>query len=127
MLMTPPFITPFILKGSSQQQLLDARRVALEQLTSDLSRISNWGRENMVIFNASKIQFLYLSTRHNLPHNYNIFFENTQLKPSTVLNILGVYFSRDLSWKYHITSLSKQASKRLGVLRHLRGFYQLFR
>src|ERR1044072_1621450 len=26
----------------SQQQLIDSRRMALEQLTSDLSRISNW-------------------------------------------------------------------------------------
>src|ERR1044072_3127835 len=107
----------------SQHQMIDSRRMALEQLTSDLSRISNWGRENMVVFNASKTQFLHLSTRHNLPHNYDIFFENTQLKPSSVLNILGVSFSRDLSWKDHITSLSKQASKRLGVLRRLQHFF----
>src|SRR6201990_2271818 len=53
----------------TQQQLIDSKRIALEQLTSDLSRISNWGRENMVVFNASKTQFLHLSTRHNLPHN----------------------------------------------------------
>src|ERR1700755_3649759 len=75
----------------------------------------------MVVFNASKTQFLHLFTRHNLPYNY-IFFENTQLKPSSVVNILGVSFSCDLSWKDHIISLSKQASKRLGVLRRLRGF-----
>src|ERR1044072_3389963 len=77
----------------------------------------------MVVFNASKTQFLHLSTRHNLPHNYDIFFENTQLKPSSVLNILGVSFSRDLSRKDHITSLSKQVSKRLSVLRRLRSFF----
>jgi hypothetical protein len=107
----------------TQSQLAHARTVALEQLTSDLSRISNWGRENMVVFNASKTQFLHLSTRQNLPHNYNIFFENTQLKPSPLLNILGVSFSRDLSWKDHIISLSKSASKRLGVLRRLQNFF----
>src|ERR1044072_502624 len=103
--------------------------MALEQLTSDLSRISNWGRENMVVFNASKTQFLHLSTRHNFPHNYDIFFENTRLKPSSVLNILGDSFSRDLSWKDYIISLSKQASKSLGVPRHLQHFFtppQLF-
>src|SRR6201990_3183552 len=110
-------------KRPTQQQLMDSRRMALEQLTSYLSRISNWGRENMVVFNASKPQFLHLSTRHNLPHNYDIFFENTQLKPTYVLNILDVSFSRDLSWKHHITSLSKQAPKRLGVLRRLRSFF----
>src|ERR1044072_1084796 len=106
----------------SQQQLIDSRRIALEQLTSDLSRISNWGRENMVVFNVSKTQLLHLSSRHNLPHNYDI-FENTRLKPSSVLNILGVSFSRDLSWKDHIISLSKQASKRLGILRYLLSFF----
>src|ERR1700755_2019506 len=76
----------------------------------------------MVVLNASKTQFLHLSTRHNLPYNYGI-FENTQPKPSSVLNILGVSFSRDLSWKDHITSLSKQASKSLGVLSRLRSFF----
>ena len=85
----------------------------MEQLTSDLSLISNLGQRKHVVFNASKTQFLHISTRHNLPDNYDIFFESTQLKPSSVLNILGVSFSRDLSWKDHITSLSKQASKKL--------------
>src|ERR1044072_2843968 len=66
---------------------------------------------------------LHLSTRHNLPRNYDIFFENTEIKSSSVLNILGVSFSRDLSWKDHITSLSKQAPKRMGVLRRLRSFF----
>ena len=107
----------------SQQQLIDSRMMDLEQLTSDLSRISNWGKENMVVFNASKTQFLHLSTRYNLPHNYDIFFKNMQLKPSSAFNILGVSFSRGLSWKDHFTSLSKQASKRLGFLRRLRSFF----
>ncbi|KAL7631513.1 UNVERIFIED_CONTAM: hypothetical protein RMT77_018187 [Armadillidium vulgare] len=110
-------------KHPTQQQLINSRRKALEQLTSDLSRISNCGRENLVVFNASKTQFLHLSTPRNLPHNYNVFFENTQLKPSSVLNILGVSFSPDLSWKNHITSLSKHVSKSLGVLRRLQNYF----
>jgi hypothetical protein len=107
----------------TQSQIFNARRMALERLTSDLSLISKWGKENMVVFNASKTQFLHLTTRHNLPDNYNIFFENTQLNPSAVLNILGVSFSRDLTWKDHVVSLTKQASKRLGVLRRLQRFF----
>ena len=107
----------------TQKQVEDARKVALEQLTSDLSLISDWGKKNLVVFNASKTQFLHLTTRHNLPHDYQIYFEDTKLEPSSVLNILGVSFSRDLSWKDHITSLSKQASKRLGVLGRLKSFF----
>src|ERR1700755_3303622 len=55
-------------------------------------------------------------------HTTVISSSKTQLKPSSVFNILGVSFSRDLSWKDNIISLPKQASKRLGVLRRLRGF-----
>ena len=61
-------------------------------------------------------------TRNSNLHLF-VFFENKQLTPSSVLNILGEFFSRDLSWKDHITSLSKQASKRLGVLRRLQHFF----
>src|ERR1044072_6325135 len=77
----------------------------------------------MVVLNATKTQFLHLSTRHNVPHNYDIFFENTQLDTSSVLNILGVSFSRDLFWKDHITSLSKHASKMLSILRRLHNYF----
>ena len=49
-------------KRPSQQQLIDSRRDAIERLNSDLSIISQWGRENLVTFNASKTQFLHLST-----------------------------------------------------------------
>src|ERR1044072_923693 len=103
-LMIPPLFSFQIERRPSQQQLIDSRRVALEQVTSDLS----WDRENMVVFNVSNTQFLHLSTRHNLPHSYDVFFENTLLKPESLLNILGVSFSPDLSWKDHIISLSKQ-------------------
>ena len=40
-----------------EQQLIFTRKMILEQLTSDLSRISNWGRENMVVGNVSKLNF----------------------------------------------------------------------
>src|ERR1044072_2431675 len=70
-----------------------------------------------------KTQFLHLFTRYNLSNNYDIFLLNTQLKPTSVLNILGVSFTRDLSWKDHIISLSKQASQRLGVLKRLQNYF----
>ena len=107
----------------SQQLLQDSRDEAIAHLNSDLTLISNWGRDNLVSFNASKTQFLHLSTRHNLPEDYPLFFNDTQLKPSSSLNILGVSFSSDLSWKDHITTLAKTASQKLGVLNRLRRFF----
>ncbi|MPC41575.1 hypothetical protein E2C01_035174 [Portunus trituberculatus] len=56
-----------------------------ERLTSDLSKIYDWSRANLVVSNASKTQFLHLSTRHNLPDNYRLFFNDIQLSSSTPL------------------------------------------
>ncbi|WP_435331364.1 reverse transcriptase domain-containing protein, partial [Klebsiella pneumoniae] len=92
-----------------------ARIDAAERLTSDLSIISNWGKKNLVSFNAEKTQFLHISTRHDTPENYPIFFNNTQLVPSSSLNCLGLSFSPKLNWYSHILSLTKSASSRLGV------------
>ena len=75
------------------------------------------------MFNASKTQFLHLSTRHNLPDNYPLFFNDTQLSPSSTLNILGLSFTKNLNWKFHISSLAKTASMKLGVLCRLRQFF----
>ena len=65
---------------------------------------------------------LHLSTRHNLPNNYPLFFSDTQLSPSPSLNIPGLSFTCNLNWKLHI-SLPKTASIKLGVLSRLRQFY----
>ncbi|MPC31099.1 hypothetical protein E2C01_024378 [Portunus trituberculatus] len=92
-----------------------------ERLNSDLSKIFDRDKENLVVFNASKTQFLHLSTQHNLLDNYPLFFNDTQLSPSSTLNILGV--SYNLNWKLHISSLAKTASMKLGVLRGLCQFF----
>ncbi|XP_050717656.1 uncharacterized protein LOC126999291 [Eriocheir sinensis] len=107
----------------SQQELHDSRLEAAERLTSELTIISDWGKRNLVSFNASKTQFLHLSTRHNLRNTYPLFFDNTQLSPSSTLNILSLSLTQNLNWKLHILSLTKSASSRLGVLYCLRQFF----
>ncbi len=87
------------------QELQISRNDAAECLTSDLSIISDWGRRNLVSLNASKTQFLHLSTQQNLPYNYPLFFNNTQLSPSLIPNSLGVSFTQNLNWKFCISSI----------------------
>ena len=107
----------------TQQMLQQAREVAMAHLNSDLAHISNWGKSNLVKFNSSKTQFMHITMRRNTPAAYPLQFDSTQLTPSSSLNILGVSFSPDLSWKDHIISLAKSASKKLGVLSRLQTFF----
>ena len=81
---------------------------ATEHLTSDISIISDLGKENLASFNAAKTQFLHLHARHNLPQNRHLFFDGTQLAPSDTLNILGLSFTSKLNWKTLISSIAKK-------------------
>ncbi len=105
------------------QSLDHFRLEASERLTSDLALISEWGRKNLVSFNASKTQYHHLTTRHDPLHNYPRFFENTQLFLSSTIKIHGLSLSKDLNWKLHISFLAKSASSKLGVLYRLKHYF----
>ena len=67
--------------------------------------------------NASKTQFLHLTTQHNFPYNCLLFFNDTQLFPSYTMNVLSLSFIQNLNLKSHTSSLTKSAFLKLGVLR----------
>ena len=91
-------------------------RDAIGRLSSDLSVVFDRGRANLVLFNASKTQFLQLSTRYKLPDIHPLFFNDTQLPLSSTLNTLGLSITKNLNWQFHISTFAKSASKKLGVL-----------
>ena len=107
----------------TQQKLNDSRRDAIWWLTSDISLVSDWGRANLVLFNASKNQFLQLSTRRILLDNYLLLFNDIQMPLFSTLNTFGLSFSKILNWQFNIFSLAKSASTKLGVLWRLRPFF----
>ena len=107
----------------TQQELNDSRRDAIGRLASDLSLVSDWGRVNLVLFTASKSQFLQLSNRHYLPDNYPLFFNDTELPLSSKSNTLGLSITKNLNRQFHISTFAKSASKYLGVLWSLRPFF----
>merc|ERR1712035_111623 len=43
--------------------------------------------------------------------------------PSSTLNILGLSFTKTLNWKFHISSIAKTASKKMGVLWRMHQFF----
>ena len=73
--------------------------------------------------NLPSSKLLQQSTQHNLPDNYPLFLNDTQLPLSTTLNTLGLSFTKNLNWQFHISALAKSASKKLGVLWCLRPFF----
>merc|ERR1712002_781963 len=98
-------------------------RIALSSaINTDLDRISSWGAQNLVQFNASKTQFLPISLS-TIPSNCIINFENNVIPPLSCINILGVNITHKLSWRQHILELARSASKKLGVLFRCRAYF----
>ena len=55
-----------------------------------------------------------------MPDNYPLFSNDTQLLLSSTLNTLGLSFTKNLKWQFHISTFAKSASKKLSVLWRLR-------
>src|SRR5678815_4322647 len=99
-----------------------------DSILADLDRISGWGSLNLVKFNSLKTQLLQISLSKT-PSNFPISFDGSLVSPVDNINILGLNINKKMSWKPHITTVAKAASRKLGVLFRLRGFFsssQLF-
>ena len=89
--------------------------MAIAHLNSDLSLILTGVLKTLLLSMPPKLNF------YTLPLDMIflmaiLFYSTTKLNTSSSLNILGVSFSRDLSWKDHIYSLTKSATMKLGML-----------
>ena len=109
----------------TEQELSDSRRDAIGCITSDRSLVSDCGWANQVLFNSSKTQFLQLFTQHNLPDNYLLFINDTQLPLSSTLNTPGLSFTKNQNLQFHIYIRAKSASKKLDVLSRLCPFFSV--
>lgn len=100
----------------TQSGLIISRRVTLEQLISNLFRISNWDRANVIAWNASK----------NLQYSCFLIITFTYLRkcPSqtSVLITLGISFSDNLSCNDINIYLVKEGFKRLVFFKRFQNF-----
>ena len=94
----------------------------VNSLNDDMARISQWGLANSVKFNSSKTQSITFSLKHP-PLTPDIVFDGEHLTPSDSVNLLGLSFNEDLSWKSHIATLARSASQKLGVLYRCRSYF----
>jgi len=87
-----------------------------------MDRISQWGLLNLVKFNSLKTQLLQISPSKT-PPNFSISFDCSPVSSVDNINILDLYINKKMSFKPHITMVSKAVSKKLGVLFRLRELF----
>ena len=84
-------------------------------LEHDLSAILEWGTDWLVSFNANKTKLLSIN-RNDIVEHLPISMDQNNLPESTSFKLLGLSFSKDLSWTNYITSIAKSASMKIGSL-----------
>ena len=97
---------------------VDDPNEASESLNTNLNNVRKWANQWLVKFNAEKTKAMTVSNKH-LVHP-PIQFDGVTLENVNTHKHLGLIFSKDLSWSYHIDSIIKDASKMLDVMRMLK-------
>ena len=91
-------------------------------LNADLAQIHHWGSEWRVIFAPEKCKVMTISMKR--PQNQPLpepplSLGGTELEECTELDILGVTFTRNMSFDKHIDKLASKAGSRVSMLRRV--------
>jgi hypothetical protein len=90
----------------------------LKILHSEIQILQTWATNNNAVINVKKSKLLYISK--NSPLKDILPKEILSFKACNSLKLLGVTWTKNLSFKVHVDSLIKRASQRLHFLRILK-------
>ena len=91
-------------------------------LQNDLDLVMKWMEGNRLILNQSKTKTMLFGKRQKLEKegDLQIWIHDQILEQVSVFKYLGVLLDEKLSWKEHTEAVSKNVSKRLGLLSRIR-------
>ena len=89
-------------------------------LNNDLDKITQWAARWLVSFNPTKTESIIISRKLNRIQHPPIFMQNHQIVEVDYHKHLGIYFSNDCTWHYHIDHIKEKAWFRINVMRKLK-------
>ena len=91
-------------------------------INRELSLASSWFRSNKLSLNSSKTKYMFFSRTRNANDNFTISINDNPIEQVHSTKFLGVLIDDKLTWKDHISSVSKIVSRNTSVLSKLRSF-----
>ena len=94
----------------------------IPMINRELSEVSNWFKANKLSVNATKTNYMIMSTQHmtsmenHSVSNVDIILDKTKLKRLDKTKFLGVTIDENLSWKNHIDGITKTISRNVGMI-----------
>ena len=87
-----------------------------DKLQDDLSKLEHWQHLWQMEFNPSKCNIICISTKQKPPKRKYTFCGSV-LEQVDSTSYLGITINSKLKWSHHISSISSNASKSLGLIR----------
>ena len=92
-------------------------------LNIELKNVSQWLNANRLALNIEKTNFVVFHSPKKKPHKVlSICIDNQSIREATSVKYLGVLIDSTLSWRPHISELSKKIAKSVGILSKLRHY-----
>ena len=92
-------------------------------VNQELRKVRKWLEANRLALNIEKTKFvLFHSTQHKLTDHIYLKYGRKKLKQETHVRFLGVLLDSTLSWKYHLTELSKKLARITGLFYKIRHY-----
>ena len=89
----------------------------------ELKKVKMWLEVNKLSLNIDKTNFIiFKSPQHSLPETVSIKIGKFPIKRTCYVKFLGVLLDENLSWKYHLTELSKKLARTCGMFFKVRHF-----
>ena len=92
-------------------------------VNKELKKVKTWLDINILSLNIDKTNFIiFKSPQHSSSDIINIKIGNLPVKKTCYVKFLGVLLDDNLSWKYHLTELSKKLARTCGLFFKVRHF-----
>ena len=86
-------------------------------MNKELRKVDKWLTTNRLALNVDESHFVLFHSSSNTPHRkIRIKIRNKRSTEENDVKFLGVFLDSTLSWKPHITELSKKLSRTIGIL-----------
>ena len=90
-------------------------------LELDLGDIVEWGEKWLVTFNAAKTKLLSVSRSHKA-HLPPVSMNDQDLSENDSFRLLGLTFSKSLTWNDYVETIAKSAAQKVGSLYRARAY-----
>ena len=85
-------------------------------MNEDLKLIFDWLCSNRLSLNVSKTEFIIFKPPPKTNQRITLKLNGATIYESKKIKYLGIIMDDQLTWKHHITELSKKISKSIGII-----------